>query len=300
MYVFAVGMERCGTHSIANIIKSAARVKHYVVHEDVPTLCKEANLLFNGLDFRTEDLKAKVRFLRKKHKECKLVCEANHRLGYFITFLMREFSSNGCKFIFSIRDPVATIISRISIWAHYPDFLHKYPDFYKEEIAKLKTKLEFNRYRISPPKSFEKKSLVELYLWEWIENYKFVRKELACLPTENRFIIFTEDITSKFDHILGFIGMEYMKVDEEVMGWSRVKSDSVYPQHKEKETDVFITNNRDPISDKTISFANNEVLPFRGLISSTILKEFYTLPDLDDDIVDMDRRLANLLQLKVI
>lgn len=300
MYAFVVGMERCGTHSLANIIKVASSVSSYVVHEDTPTLCREAKLLFDGLDFRTEDFKTKLKFLRKKHKEFKLVCEANHRLGYFITILMREFSSSGCKFIFSVRDPVSTIISRLSIWSHYPDFIHKYPDFYKENIAKLNSKLEFNKYRISPPKSFEKNKLVELYLWEWIQNYKFARKELACLPMENRFIIFTEDITSRFNEMLDFIGKDYMKIDDAVIGWSRLKSDSVYPQHKKIETDMFITNNRDPISDETIEFANNEVLPFKPLISSTVLEEIYNLPYLDDDIVNMDKRLSNLLQLKVI
>lgn len=300
MFVFAVGMERCGTHSIANIIKSASRVKSYVVHEDDPTLCKEAKLVFDGLDFRTEDLKKKVILLRQKHKECKLVCEANHRLGYFITFLMREFASSGCKFIFSVRDPIPTIISRIAIWSHYPDFLHKYPDFYKDKIKELNVKDQFNKYRISPPKHFDKKHLVELYLWEWLENYKFVRKELACIPIENRFIIFTEDITGKFDHILGFVGTDYIKIDSEVMGWARVKSDSVFPQQKEKETDVFVTNNRDSSSDPAIIFANQEVLPFKGLIASTVLKEFSCLPDLDDDIMNMDKRLGNSLKLKVI
>jgi hypothetical protein len=69
---------------------------------------------------------------------------------------------------------------------------------------------------------------------------------------------------------------------------------------KEKDTDVFITNNRNPASDETIKFANNEVSKHRALISSTILEELSTLPSLDDDIINMDRRLANYLQLKVI
>jgi hypothetical protein len=299
MYVFGVGMERCGTHSIANIIKSASKVKSYVVHEDKPLLCREAKLVYGTGDFRTESLKEKLRFLRKKHKECKLVCEANHRLGYFITTLMKEFAPY-CKFIFSVRDPVATIISRISIWAHYPDFIDKYPEFYKKCISSLKTSPEFNQYRISPPRSFTDKRLAELYLWEWLENYKFVRKELACIPKHNRFIVFTEDITSKFDHILGFVGMEYFKVDDEVMGWARVKSDSVFPQSKEKETDNFITNNRDPSSDETIIFANREVGKALGAIGSMVLDEFSTLQsDMDDDLVQMDARIVKQFKLRI-
>lgn len=298
MYVFAVGMERCGTHSIANIIKSASNVKSYVVHEDHPTLCREAKLLFDGLDFRTDDLKEKISLLRKTHKTHDLVCEANHRLGYFITILKREFANS--KFVFSIRDPIATIISRLAIWSHYPDFINKYPEFYQDEIKKLRSNPDFNKYRISPPKTFDKKQLVELYVWEWIQNYKFARKELACIPIEDRFIIFTEDITEKFDHILGFIGMEFFKVDAEVMGWSRVKSDSVYPQKKEKETDVFVTNNRDSMSDLTIRFAKEQVYLNRSLIVETISREILDLQDLDDDIVNMDRRILGFLQLKVI
>jgi len=299
MYVFAVGMERCGTHSIVNIIRSACKVPNYVVHEGVPFLCREAKLIFEGKDFRTESLKEKIRLFRKKSKECRLVCEANHRLGYFITFLMREFAPN-CKFIFSVRDPLATITSRLSIWSHYPDFINKYPDFYKKKITELQPPYDFNEYRITPPKSFEKKSLIELYIWEWLENYKFVRRELACVSRQNRLIIFTEDITNRFDHILGFIGMEYFKVNAEVMGYARVKSDSVYVQPGEKETDVFITRNRDSQSDETILFAKKEVLSCKGLIANEIIKGLSKLDnDMDDDLIGMDKRIINLFQTKM-
>mgnify|MGYP000992371384 CR=1 FL=1 len=190
MYVFVVGMERCGTHSAANIINNACKYAHHVVHEEEPFLCREAKLLFEGKDFRTEALKEKVRLWRHHHKGRSLVCEANHRLGYFITFLARQFPN--CKIVFLYRDPVATIVSRIGIWCYYPDFLDMYPQFYKGKVADLPPrKKNFNAFRISPTKELTPKSLVELYLWEWIENYKFARRELACIPRSNRLVMMT-------------------------------------------------------------------------------------------------------------
>jgi hypothetical protein len=298
MYVFVVGMERCGTHSAANIIKNASKVPSYVVHEDQPFLCKEARLIFEGKDFRTEALKEKVRILRKHHKKCRLVCEANHRLGFFVSFLMREFAPK-CKIVFLVRDPIATIISRISIWSHYQDFLDKYPDFYRQKISEMTPPFDFNKYRLAPPKSFANKSIVELYLWEWLETYKFTRQELTLVPRSNRLVMVTEDLTRDFARLLHFIDKDYFKIDDEVMGWSRVKSDSVYVQPKEKETDMFVTRNR-ATTDETVLYAKAEVMKSKGLIFSKISDELFKLPPIDDDLVDMDKQIVKFLQVKMV
>jgi hypothetical protein len=300
MYVFVVGMERCGTHSAINIIRSACKVPHYVVHEDRPFLCREARLIFEQKDFRTPDLKQKIRLLRKRHKNNKLVCEANHRFSFFISLLMRNLGPN-CKFIFLVRDPISTLISRISIWSHYQNYMAKYPPFYQEKIAQMTPPFDFNDYRLSPPKTYADKTVAELYLWEWLETYKFARQELATIPRQNRLIMFTEDLTQNFDVMLGFIGMDYFKVDGEVLGWSRTKSDSVYVQEKEKETDVFVTRNRSPHTDETVLYAKAEIMKNKNLISNKITEEFFKLPaDIDDDIVAMDKRILKFIQVKMI
>ncbi len=299
MYVFVIGMERCGTHSAANIIKHASSVPNYVVHEEVPFLCREAKLLFEGKDFRTDALKEKVRLWRNRKKRFTLLCEANHRFCYFTTFLAREFPE--CKIVFLYRDPIATIVSRLSIWSHYPEHLLMYPEFYRERVAELQPPHDFNEFRITPPKSFVPKSIIDLYVWEWLENYKFARRELTCIPHRNRLVMLTDNLTKNFDRLLGFIGMNYFKVDDEVMGWARVKSDSVYVQQKEKETDVFITRNRDPEKDETVLFSKDIVNRHKSAISTLILGELGKLPaDVDDDLLSMDKQVANCLKVKMV
>jgi hypothetical protein len=291
-------MERCGTHSAVNIIRQACNVPHHVAHEEQPFLCKEAKLLFEGKDFRTKDLRKKVQRLREHHKSDSLVCEANHRFGYFTTFLVQQFP--GCKILFLYRDPIATIISRISIWSHYPEFLQMYPEFYKQKISELQPPHDFNKYRISPPKNYSLKSVVDLYLWEWIENYKFVRKELNCIPVDNRFVMMTDHLTPNFDRLLGFIGWQFFKVDGEVLGWARVKSDSVYVQPKQEETDVFVTRNRDASQDETIQFAHEVVKMNRDRIISSILSMLSELNrDVDGDILEMDKEIGQFLKIKM-
>lgn len=298
MYVFIVGMERCGTHSLVSIINNGCIMPHHVVHEEQPFLCKEAKLLFEGNDFRTENLKEKVQLWRKHHKHKALVCEANHRFGYFITFLARQFP--GCKIIFLYRDPFDTIVSRIGIWSYYPDFLDRYPDFFKKIVAGLTPPYDFNDYRISPPLDYPFRSIVELYAWEWIENYKFVRKELSCIPPSERFIMMTENITQDFRKVFKFINEDFFYINEELLAWSRLKSDSIYIQQKEHETDVFITRNRDPLTDQTVLFAKYEVYKNRDIIKSIISKGLKNISvDMENDLVNMDKQVKRLLEVKM-
>lgn len=288
-------MERCGTHSCANIVKNAAAEKAHAVHEEKPFLCKEAQLVYLDKDFRTKDFNLKLKNYRKHKKS--LVFEANHRLTFFIPTLMRHFGPENCKIIFLARNPIPTLISRISTWAHYKDYLHMYPSFFFENLKEEPEKKPFNEYRISPKKSEYIESLADLYLWEWLETYKVARQGLSVIPAHTRKIMFCEDLTSQFDHLLGFIGMHHFNITGEVVGWARTKSDSIYKQTKDQETDVFITQNRDPHKDKIILFARNEINKNKGSIMSKIKTELIKLPLLDDDIVQMDKRIIKFFEI---
>lgn len=292
-------MERCGTHSAANIIRTAARGPAHVVHEEPPYLCREAKLLFETGDFRTSALRKKFAAYRRHHAAGKLVCEANHRLGFFPRVLMREFAPD-CKFIFLVRDPIPTIISRIGIWDYYKDFWDKYPDEFKLSAFQNKARNDFNEYRLCPPERLRDGRLVELYLWEWLETYEFVRRELLALPKSCWKVVFCEDLTSQFRSILDFIGPDYFKVTDAVVGWSRLRGDSVYPQKKELPTDVFVTRDRNPDTDETVLFAKREVLPNAGLVGSTIAAAFKSLPVIDDDLARVEKRILRCFNVKML
>lgn len=299
MYIFVVGLERCGTHSVTNIVRSACRVSNHIVHEETPTLCQEAKLLFEGGDFRTLQLELKLNHLKQKHNECLLVFEANHRLGYFITVLMKEFGPE-CKFIFLVRNPLDTILSRMGMWAHYPMFLHKYPESYIESMNIPFLKQEFNTYRISPPPHFHFRSIVELYVWEWIQNYKFVRSELMCVPKENRLFMLLENLTRDYKAIFNFIKKDYFKVNDEVIGWSKVKSDSIYVQPKEIESDDYKTHGRNPDTDIALIYAQQEINNNTGLIVNSITKELSQLSEIDPDLVGLDMQVLKFFNVKMI
>lgn len=284
MFVFVIGMERSGTHSAANIIKTAVSTSAHVIHEEKPPLCREAKLLYEEQDFRTKDFKTKIAKYRKYGEKFDLVCEANHRLSFFPTLLMREFYPD-CKFVFLIRDPISTLISRISTWAYYKEFAHRYPSTYLSETDTnvLPEKKCFNEYRLSPPSSYGERSLGELYCWEWLETYKYARKELQTIPPEFRKVMVCEELTTNYEQLFDFIGSKYFKVTDSVRECVKVKSDS-------------ITHNRNIIADGAVIFAKNLISQSKGAITSTILSELATVPKLDRDLIDMDIKIEKMLK----
>ena len=127
--IFIVGFERCGTHTIINVLKSSCRVSGYMAHEDKPHLCEEAYAFTSGNTWKTKHLANRLDKLAWLEKRIRVVCEANHRFGYFV----RELNTlSGAKFILLVRDPIQTLISRVATLQHWPDILDRYPAFYQE------------------------------------------------------------------------------------------------------------------------------------------------------------------------
>lgn len=280
MYVFVVGMERCGTHSAANILRSAASAPAHVIHEEPPTWCREARLLFEGRDFRTPAFKKKIAMWRDYHKKCRLVCEANHRLSFFTSILMREFAPD-CRFVFLVRDPMETIHSRVATWAHYTHFPELYPRQYWEEMEVPEIKREFNDFRISPPWDYKGKALGELYAWEWIETYKYARNELQMIPSSCRKIMRCEELSNRFHNLFDYIGPDYFKLTDEVVGWAKTKSDSI-----QNRTGKHFT----------VSFAKKTLDESYNTIKSVILDAVTQLPKTDPMMVEMDAWVEGYLR----
>ncbi len=298
MYVFVVGMERCGTHSVTNIIKHTCKVPHHVVHEESPLWCREAQLFFDGEgNWRTPDFWQKVRNYRKLHKTCKLVCEANHRLSFFITTLARQFP--GCKIIFLVRDPLNTIVSKIGTWAHWESVLDKYPEEFRKAVIDIPVhKREFNTYRISPPCP-KNLNLHQLYTYEWLETYMEAKRQLALLPSQQRLVMMTEDITPQFRRILDFIGSDLFEITEDKLGWTALKADSIYVQEKKDDRDVFQTQGRS-LEDPTVKFARSLVNANRHFIVQEVLARLASCPQLEGDLIDIDNKVTMSLKAKLL
>src|SRR6185437_16881803 len=130
-FVFVIGFERCGTESIARILKASCRVGAFIAHEDKPNLCQEASLYMSGGIYRTKEFVDRMEKYRWLGRAIKLVCDANSRLGYFV----EELSGLGnAKFVLLVRDPVETLVSRVASLAHWPEIIDRYPQYFQAAV----------------------------------------------------------------------------------------------------------------------------------------------------------------------
>jgi len=257
-YVFIVGLERCGTHSLVSALKNSCLVSAYIKHEVVPCLCKEVHdLLATGDSSWQHSLEQRVADYKWIARNSHLVCEGNHRLGFFIKYLSDHLYNS--KFILLVRDPVSTIVSCIATLAHWPDIIDQYPDCFKEKISTLipPEKEVFNKYRPKPPDL--SKPLHELYLWEWIETYRFTKNQLDSLNNRSSFLVVeTEGLNVSIGQIVNFIDSEYFDIRQakKEVGF---KLDSVYT---------------DPLKADLLEFAIEVVAPHEDYIRDVIIQEF--------------------------
>ncbi len=183
----------------------------------------------------------------------KIVCEANHRLGYFI----RELNTlPDAKFILLIRNPCQTLISRIATLAHWSEIIERYPPFFQEAITKLVAlgKEDFNTYRVRPQDM--NKPLWRLYVDEWIINYRETRSQLA--EVNNSLVVETESIGKELNTLLGFVGAEKFDI-KKAASHAAIRLDSVYD---------------DPLKKDLIDLAKEMIMPNESEINQIILDEF--------------------------
>jgi hypothetical protein len=282
MHVFVIGMARSGTHSLCNIIREASASNGFVCHEDYPLLAEEAFFYMQGLAWDKQVLHDKI--AKWKSHSQPLVCECNHRLGFFLDYINLEFGRQA-KYIWLIRNPIDVMISDISTYAHWPAILYRYPDFFRERVEAFivpNEKHPFNIFRLKPP-TFDW-DLWKIYLWEWLTTYKEVRLNLSKIPQDQRLVFFTHNITEQYLKILDFIGRDCFSVTKDVAKWAEIKADSVYDQARTQ----------------VIKFARSIVWPNRGEISSWIRKEFEKFPREDVDLLTADAFILKSLGIMVL
>lgn len=233
MFAFVVGFERCGTHSAANIIKAGCTVSGFVVHEDKPQLFKEAYDAFCGRDYRSPQFQDRLEKYNWLSSRLKLVCEANHRLGYFVSDLRKLADS---KFILLVRDPVDTLVSRVATLQHWPEILYRYPEFYQKAAStKVHKGSELaNLYRIKPTDMTM--PLHEIYLHEWIENYRFTLNDLR--EANKVLVLRTETLSMQFNKIFDFIEPSWFNKAAAAKA-AAVRTDSVFEMIDKSEEMAF-------------------------------------------------------------
>jgi hypothetical protein len=251
MNIFVVGFERCGTHSIIDVLNASCTTSRYIVHEEKPFLCKEAYDYVNGDNWRTKEFVDKIEKYKWLSSRINVVCEANHRLGYFVSELNKIPNS---RFVLLVRNPVETLVSRISIFSHWSSISHRYPKIFQEPNVLKIGKEDFNNYKICSKDM--NKPIYELYLDEWIINYRETISQLK--ECKNVLIIKTEKLSHQIKELLEFIGADYFDLSKAVRQ-SEIKSDSVYS---------------DPNKAELIKVAEELILPYSEIIKNRIREAF--------------------------
>lgn len=257
-HTFVVGLERCGTHSIANILEKSCLVQSYIEHEPIPHLCYEASQFVDNKEWLTSALENRIQIYNNNNFE--FICEVNHRLSFFVEYLGKELPN--AKFILMIRDPIKTLVSRVATLAHWPDIIDRYPKFYQYKIKTLvpNGKDIFNTYRPKPV-SFDM-PLQDIYLWEWIETYRIVSKQIKDF---NHIILDTKMITKSVTDLLDFID-------------SNIFDSTVALQESKKRVDSAYENIH--MSD-TIAYAWDLFEPHMKTIKNRIREEFPNDPNIE-------------------
>ncbi len=253
-YTFVVGFERCGTHSVVDILRSSCKAPAFIKHEDLPHLCYEAYQVMKGGEWETPDLLERIERYKALNRSVRLVCEGNHRLGFFAKYFNDKLP--GSRFVLLVRDPVKTLVSRIATLAHWPEIIHRYPETFQAKASNLipPGKMVFNQFRPKPPNM--NAPFYELYLWEWIETYRETISQIA--NVDQVMLIETESLTKSVGKLLSFVGKEFF--DPIIAAKTAdIKADSVYDH-----TDKF----------DLIAFAKDIIEPHADYIKKVIRQEF--------------------------
>lgn len=214
--VFCVGLERAGTHTIAQLLRRSSTIETWIRHEHRPPLAQEALLKFQGEEYRTEEFEDRLR--KYKRSDCGIVCESNHRLGFFIEDIAQEIKNS--SFILMLRNPIKLIKSRLLNFATWPNYWDQLPGFYRFDRYELFWRFgigspDQNQYRIRP-KNFAKMSPLDMHLWEVKETLEIILQQLQYVPKSRYKIIWLDRLSEYILPLAQWIG-------EDVINYGRLR-----------------------------------------------------------------------------
>lgn len=171
--VFIVGLERAGTHTLAEAISHSVKIESWIRHEyleqgksHLGALAAEAYHKFHQHAYPLENLYRRLFIYART--DCGIVCEANHRLSFFIPEIKKGLNGN-CKFILVLRDPISLMRSRLYNFSTWVSALPKHAGSYQHDLHAVASHnfspwlSEFNLFRITPPEDLD---IVCMHIWE--------------------------------------------------------------------------------------------------------------------------------------
>jgi lipopolysaccharide biosynthesis glycosyltransferase len=199
--IFCVGMERCGTRTIAEMLRRACFPSSWVRHEYKEPLTEEVELKLRNANFWSK--KFKERLMLYNRDDVALVSDSNHWLGYFIDEISQIVKDS--KFIVILRDPVEQFKSKLRVGSVNPRFFGQYPDGYQSNILAARSVggsvYEKSRPKHASPLISAENWVVETQAWEMIESQKRVFNSISKLPENRRLIVRLENIEHSFADI---------------------------------------------------------------------------------------------------
>lgn len=219
IHIFGVGLERTGTHSLAEILRRSSRYGSWVRHEYSPALSYAARAKWKGED--VDETLLQERYKIYNRTDVQFIAEINHRLGFFI----KEIKENvhNAKFILSLRNPIDLIRSRLRNFSYWSSELNKFPmsyqfDLYSAHVSFGDGSSEQNLARIKPENW--NASPIEMHVWEVTETLRYILNSLQQLPDSEYRIIWVEEFKDIAISLRGIIPRRYMLWNE-MAKWSK-------------------------------------------------------------------------------
>ena len=202
--IFGIGLERAGTHTLAETFRRANKTETWVRHEFEPALSHEAKTKWQGKPYNTKAFQRRLKLYNRS--DVQFVSEVNHRLSFFVSDISEAVEN--AKFILLLRNPVTLVQSRLLNFSCWSEALFKYPGCYQFDVYGLHRRFgsgsdQQNQHRLRP----EKWNLnpIEMHIWDIVETLRFVLRDLRKLSKSSYEIIWIEDLAESWRQIENLI-----------------------------------------------------------------------------------------------
>jgi len=210
-HIFGVGLERAGTHTLAEIFRNSCRHSCWVRHEYSHGMSKAALAKWLG---ESSDGFIEACCDIYNRLDVQFICEVNHRLSFFVPEIKEKVRNS--KFVLLLRNPFDLIRSRLRNFSCWGNQLHKFPVHYQLSAYTLHRDFgdgsyEQNHYRICPNCDM---SPIEMHVWEIVNTLRYVLRDLKRLPDSEYRIIWIEDLSKSIKLIRQLVPNHYFDWDK--------------------------------------------------------------------------------------
>lgn len=205
-HIFGIGLERAGTHTLAEMLRGSCKYSSWVRHEYNPGISKAA---FDKWKGEQSDGSIEWRCDLYNRMDVQFVSEVNHRLSFFVPEIKERVRN--ARFILLLRNPFDLIRSRLRNFSCWSNSLYRFPVHYQLDAYKLNNNFgdgswEQNYYRIHPD---VKMSPIEMHVWEVTNTLRYALRDLKELPDSEYRVIWLEDLSRSMNLIRNLVPKHY-------------------------------------------------------------------------------------------